>query len=128
MDDALLDEIARDDQHHEFERRPLRQLTRSKKPDQARGHREHRGGAQHDIHQERTAIAITLNETPMQWGENRVNVIALAAFSAHDRSAFQTVFEQFVEVFGDHADVQRLLRGSDDFPSFIDELVRLIDS
>lgn len=77
---------------------------------------------------ERTAIAITLNETPMQWGENRVNVVALAAFSAHDRSAFQTVFEQFVEVFSDHADVQRLLRGSDDFRSFIDELVRLIDS
>ncbi|MET0590339.1 MAG: PTS sugar transporter subunit IIA [Naasia sp.] len=77
---------------------------------------------------ERTAIAITLNETPMQWGGNRVNVVALAAFSADDRSAFQTVFEQFVEVFSDHADVQRLLRGSDDFRSFIDELVRLIDS
>ncbi|MFD1714693.1 BglG family transcription antiterminator [Amnibacterium flavum] len=76
----------------------------------------------------RTAIAITLNETPMQWGENRVNVVALAAFSADDRAAFQTVFEQFVEVFADHGDVQRLLRGSEDFPSFIDELVHLIDS
>jgi lichenan operon transcriptional antiterminator len=76
----------------------------------------------------RTAIAIALNDSPMPWGDNRVNVIALAAFSDADRAAFQTVFEQFVEVFVNHADVQRMLRGADDFPSFIDELVRLIDS
>ncbi|BDI23861.1 transcription antiterminator [Herbiconiux sp. L3-i23] len=76
----------------------------------------------------RTAIAIALNDTPMPWGDNRVNVVALAAFSDADRAAFQTVFEQFVEVFANHADVQRLLRGSEDFRSFIDELVRLIDA
>jgi lichenan operon transcriptional antiterminator len=37
------------------------------------------------------------------------------------------VFEQFVEVFSERGDVQRLLRASTDFPAYIDELVRLID-
>lgn len=75
----------------------------------------------------RTAIAIALYETPIPWGEGTVQVVALVAFSAKDRASFQTVFEQFVEVFSDRSDVQRLLRASTDFPAYIDELVRLID-
>jgi lichenan operon transcriptional antiterminator len=75
----------------------------------------------------RTAIAIALYDAPIPWGESTVQVVALVAFSAKDRASFQTVFEQFVEVFSDRSDVQRLLRASHDFPSFIDELVRLID-
>ncbi|MGB3911524.1 MAG: PTS sugar transporter subunit IIA [Pseudolysinimonas sp.] len=75
----------------------------------------------------RTAIAIALYENPIPWGDATVQVVALVAFSAKDRASFQTVFEQFVEVFSDRADVQRLLRASTDFPAYIDELVRLID-
>ncbi|MCS5714849.1 PTS sugar transporter subunit IIA [Herbiconiux sp. CPCC 205716] len=76
----------------------------------------------------RTAIAIVVNETPMTWGENRVNVIALFAFSASGRRAFQTVFDQLVEVFSDRDDVQRIVRRATDFASFIDELVHVMDT
>lgn len=76
----------------------------------------------------RTAIAIVVNETPMAWGENRVNVIALIAFSESGRRAFQTVFDQLVEVFSDRDDVQRIVRRATDFASFIDELVRVMDT
>ncbi|MEA9984545.1 PTS sugar transporter subunit IIA [Subtercola sp. RTI3] len=75
-----------------------------------------------------TAIAIAVNETPVPWGENRVNVIALVAFSNAGRSSFQTIFDQFVEVFSDHDDVQQLIKGSLTFTSFIEELVHLMDS
>jgi lichenan operon transcriptional antiterminator len=75
----------------------------------------------------RTAIAIALFETPIRWGDATVQVVALVAFAARDRASFQTVFEQFVEVFSERHDVQRLLRASTDFPAYIDELVRLID-
>jgi lichenan operon transcriptional antiterminator len=75
----------------------------------------------------RTAIAIALFDTPIAWGDATVQVVALVAFSAEGRASFQTVFEQFVEVFSDRADVQRLIRSAVDFPSYIDELVRLID-
>ena len=76
----------------------------------------------------RTAIAIVVNEAPMAWGENRVNVIALIAFSESGRRAFQTVFDQLVEVFSDRDDMQRIVRNAVDFPSFIDELVHVMDT
>jgi len=75
----------------------------------------------------RTSIAIVINDAPMDWGENRVNVVALIAFSAAGRGTFQSVFDQFVEVFSDRADVQRLIKRSTDFSSFIDELVHVMD-
>jgi lichenan operon transcriptional antiterminator len=75
----------------------------------------------------RTSIAIAVNETPMEWGETRVNVIALIAFSASGRQSFQTVFDQFVEVFSDSTEVALLIKRSTDFGTFIEELVHVID-
>ncbi|MDJ0376066.1 PRD domain-containing protein [Cryobacterium sp. PH31-L1] len=74
-----------------------------------------------------TSIAIVLNDLPMDWGENRVTVVAMIAFSAAGRASFQAVFDQFVEVFADRADVHRLVQRSGDFANFIDELVHLMD-
>lgn len=76
---------------------------------------------------QQTSIAIAVNDTALAWGDSRVNVVALIAFSAAGRASFQSVFDQFVEVFTERADVQRLIKRSVDFPSFIDELVHLID-
>jgi lichenan operon transcriptional antiterminator len=75
----------------------------------------------------RTSIAIVINDSPMDWGENRVNVVAFIAFSAAGRATFQAVFDQFVEVFADRGDVQRLIKRSVDFSSFIEELVRMME-
>jgi lichenan operon transcriptional antiterminator len=75
----------------------------------------------------RTSIAIAVNETSMPWGENRVNVIALIAFSSSGRASFQTVFDQFVEVFADRSEVLELIKKSTGFAEFIEELVRVID-
>jgi len=75
----------------------------------------------------RTSIAIAVNETSMPWGENRVNVIALIAFSSSGRASFQTVFDQFVEVFADRSEVLELIKRSTGFAEFIEELVRVID-
>ncbi|MBA8816696.1 lichenan operon transcriptional antiterminator [Microbacterium halimionae] len=75
----------------------------------------------------RTAIAIGIAEPSMVWGDGRVQVIALVAFSENDREAFQTVFEQFVEVFSERDSVQRIVRRGTDFAAFLDELVAVID-
>lgn len=75
----------------------------------------------------KTSIAIAVNESPMQWGDNRVNVIALIAFSSSGRSSFQEVFDQFVEVFSDRTEVLELIKRSTDFSAFIEELVHVID-
>ena len=57
-----------------------------------------------------------------------MNVIAMIAFASAGRSTFQSVFDQFVEVFSERAEVQRLIRRSTDFGAFIEELVRVFDS
>ena len=75
-----------------------------------------------------TSIAIAVNESSMPWGENRVNVVAFIAFSAAERANFQRVFDQFVEVFSEREDVQRIVKKSVDFGGFIDELVHTMDS
>ena len=74
-----------------------------------------------------TSIAIAVNEQSIPWGDGRVQVVALVAFSESDRAAFQTVFEQFVEVFSERESVQRIVRRSGDFAGFIDELAAVID-
>ena len=75
----------------------------------------------------RTAIAVGIAEPSVAWGEGRVQVVTLVAFSETDREAFQTVFEQFVEVFSERESVQRIVRRGTDFPAFLDELVAVID-
>jgi len=75
----------------------------------------------------RTAIAIGVADGSVAWGDGRVQVVALAAFSESDRAAFQTVFEQLVEVFSEHDSVQRIVRRGTTFEAFLDELVSVID-
>ncbi|MET0784508.1 MAG: PTS sugar transporter subunit IIA [Leifsonia flava] len=74
----------------------------------------------------RTSIAIVLSDSPIDWNGARVNVVAFIAFSESDRSSFQDVFDQFVEVFSEHDSVHRLLRNARDYPSFIEELVHAL--
>lgn len=75
----------------------------------------------------RTAIAVAIAEPSIPWGEGRVQVVAMVAFSESDREAFQTVFEQLVEVFSERDSVQRIVRRGTDFESFLDELVAVVD-
>lgn len=76
----------------------------------------------------RTAISIAINEAPTAWGDRQVNVIALIAFSESGRASFQEVFDQFVEVFSDDANVRRFIQHAEDFDAFIAELARLIEA
>jgi len=70
----------------------------------------------------RTAIAVAVNERAIDWGGERVHVVALVAFGEEDRAAFQTVFAQFVDVFADADNVARIVRRSIDLESFVGEL------
>ncbi|MBN9225254.1 MULTISPECIES: PTS sugar transporter subunit IIA [unclassified Microbacterium] len=75
----------------------------------------------------RTAIAVGVADPSIAWGEGRVQVVAMVAFSESDREAFQTVFEQLVEVFSERDSVQRIVRRGTTFPAFLDELVAVVD-
>lgn len=75
----------------------------------------------------RTAVSMGIAEHSLPWGESRVQFIALVAFSEEDHSAFQTIFEQLVEVFSERSSVQRILRRGATFTGFLDELAAVID-
>lgn len=75
----------------------------------------------------RTAISIGVAHGSIAWGPSRVQVVALVAFSENDRGAFQTVFEQLVEVFSEPESAQRIVRAATSFERFLDELVAVID-
>lgn len=75
----------------------------------------------------RTAIAVAIADPSIAWGEGRVQVVAMVAFSESDREAFQTVFEQLVEVFSERDSVQRIVRRGTTFTAFLDELVAVVD-
>jgi lichenan operon transcriptional antiterminator len=76
---------------------------------------------------ERTAIALALCPTPVSWGDSRVQVVALIAFSATGRARFQPLFDQFVDVFSSRRDVTELVRDARDFDGFITQLAQLIE-
>ena len=75
----------------------------------------------------RTAIAVGVADPAIAWGDGRVHVVAMVAFSASDREAFQTVFEQLVEVFSERDSVQRIVRRGTTFDAFLEELAAVID-
>ncbi len=75
----------------------------------------------------RTAIAVGIADPSIPWGDGRVQVVAMVAFSESDRAAFQTVFEQLVEVFSERDSVQRIVRRGTSFAAFLDELVAVVD-
>ncbi|WP_029513978.1 transcription antiterminator [Nesterenkonia sp. F] len=75
----------------------------------------------------RTAISIGIADGSLPWGDSRVQVVALTAFSEEEREAFQTVFEQLVEVFSERDSVTRIIRRGEDFAGFLDELAAVID-
>ncbi len=74
-----------------------------------------------------TAISIGIADGSVPWGDARVQVVALVAFSEGDKEAFRTVFEQFVEVFNDRDSASRIARRAGAFSTFLDELVAVID-
>lgn len=75
----------------------------------------------------RTAIAIAIDDLPIDWGGASVNVVALIAFAESGRAEFQEVFDQFVEAFSERENVQRLVHGATDYPGLLAELARLME-
>jgi lichenan operon transcriptional antiterminator len=75
----------------------------------------------------RTAIAIAIDDAPVDWAGTPVHVVALIAFADSGRAEFQEVFDQFVEAFSDRENVLRLVRGAQDHAGLVTELARLMD-
>ncbi|MDR5698381.1 BglG family transcription antiterminator [Agromyces aerolatus] len=76
----------------------------------------------------RTAIAIAIDDTAIDWAGTPVHVVALIAFADSGRAEFQEVFDQFVEAFSERENVLRLVRGATDHAGLVAELARLMEA
>ena len=70
----------------------------------------------------RSAIALVVNGRPMDWGDKRVSIVALIAFSPADRHTFRPAFEEFTELLGERSTVQRLVRNATDYETLLYEI------
>lgn len=74
-----------------------------------------------------TTIAIMLNDSPVPWSDGKVQLVCMIAFAKRDRRLFQSVFDQFVEVFSQPGRVQHLIRTVTDFDSLVEQLAVFMD-
>lgn len=70
-------------------------------------------------------LYIVLNERPVRWGEQKVNIALLIGTTEEERSSFRTVFENLLEVLSNPINASRLI-GTQTYDEFVGMLVEMI--
>ena len=73
----------------------------------------------------RSFLSVVVNDTPMSWGDEQVNIIILLGLGETDRSAFRLLFDTLLEVLSESQNVAALL-GCTDYDDFATRLLSLI--
>lgn len=73
----------------------------------------------------RSFLSVVVNDTPMIWGDEQVNIIILLGLGETDRSAFRLLFDTLLEVLSESQNVAALL-GCTDYDDFATRLLSLI--
>lgn len=74
----------------------------------------------------RTGICIILNDKAVQWGAEKVQIIAMIAVQKQEGKLFTNVFESFINVLSEWDNVKELTK-ADDYHSFMSKMARLMD-
>ncbi len=75
----------------------------------------------------RSAIAVCVSDRPIDWNGVDVRLVLLVAFNADDRRMFRDVFDQIVVALSEPARVRKLVTASQDYESFIADLMDALD-
>lgn len=70
-------------------------------------------------------LSVVVNERPVDWGGQKVNVIMLMGISKSDRKAFRVLFDNLLQILAEPANVSRLIRSAnyDDFSDRLNEMI-----
>ncbi|SCL88383.1 BglG family transcription antiterminator [Sporanaerobacter sp. PP17-6a] len=71
-------------------------------------------------------ISMVINEKPMKWGNQYVNIIVLIGISETDRSTFRDVFDILIEILSEPKNVQKLINCSD-YDEFLATITNMIE-
>ncbi|MDQ0970479.1 lichenan operon transcriptional antiterminator [Neobacillus niacini] len=74
----------------------------------------------------KSAISIVLNDKPVNWGSNSVQIIALIALNKEERNIFRDTYDSFIKILSEPENVYLLLR-SNNYDKFINTLLLLME-
>ena len=74
----------------------------------------------------KTAIAVLINESPVEWNGYKVNIVFMLAINEEDRSAFNEIFDFITEVINDKLSLKKLLSCTS-FQEFMDILLQIVE-
>lgn len=66
----------------------------------------------HSMHMDalKSSISIVLNDKPVKWGNNTVQIIALIALNKDERSIFRDIYDSFIKILSEPENVYLLLK------------------
>jgi len=81
----------------------------------------------HSMHMNalKSSISIVLNEKPVKWGNNKIQIVALIALNKEERSIFRDIYDSFIKVLSEPENVFQLLK-SKHYEEFINSLLSLM--
>ncbi len=74
----------------------------------------------------RTGICIIINDKPVKWGEEQVQIITMIAINQTQRQLFSQVFESFINILSEWENVKELTKAID-YKDFMDKIAHLMD-
>lgn len=74
---------------------------------------------------ERSFLSVVINQKPMDWDGQKVNIIMLMGLSEHDRASFRILFDSLIQVLSEPANVTRLIKSKnyEEFSELLNEMI-----
>lgn len=74
---------------------------------------------------ERSFLSAVINQKPMDWDGQKVNIIMLMGLSKHDRTSFRILFDSLIQVLSEPANVTRLIKSKnyEEFSELLNEMI-----
>jgi len=73
-----------------------------------------------------TGICIIINEKPVSWGEEKVQIITMIAINKTERQLFSHVFESFINILSEWDNIKELTKAMD-YQDFVNKITHLMD-
>ncbi|MNF11654.1 Phosphoenolpyruvate-dependent sugar phosphotransferase system, EIIA 2 [compost metagenome] len=74
----------------------------------------------------RTGICLIINDKPVKWGEEKVQIIAMIAINKTQRQSFSHVFESFINILSEWDNIKELTKALN-HKDFIHKITALMD-
>lgn len=74
----------------------------------------------------KTGICIIINDKPVKWGEETVQIITMIAINKRERNIFSNVFESFINILSEWENVKELAKATN-YKDFMNKIAYLME-